>query len=71
MAGPALNFRNGLHPVINVEFPENLVQMIFHGIGTDAQDAPYLGIGFTLPYPIHYLDFSLAQSLVFGSQREE
>src|SRR5688572_15944689 len=65
MARTALNFGNRLHAVVDVKFPENLVQVVFYSIRTDAQNAAYLGIGFAFPHPTHYFGLALAESVNF------
>ena len=63
MTNALLNFGNGLHPVVDIEFPEYLVQVVFDSVRTDAQDTADFGICFALSYPGHYFDLSLAQHM--------
>ena len=66
MAGAALDFGYGLHAVVDLQFAEDLMQVVFYGIGTDAQDAADLGIGLALSDPAHDFGFALAQPEVFA-----
>src|SRR5574340_975904 len=66
MARAAFDFGDGLHPVVDVELAENLVQVVLDGIGADAQDAAYLGIGLAHPHPVHDFGLAPAQPEVFA-----
>ena len=66
MAGAALDFGYGLHPVVDVKFAENLMQVVFYGVGADAQNAAYLGVGFALSHPAHYFTFAFAQPKILA-----
>jgi hypothetical protein len=63
MTNTLLDFGNGLHPIVDIEFPEYLVQVVFDSVRTDAQDTADFGICFALSYPGHYFDLSLAQPM--------
>src|SRR5690242_385930 len=69
MAGAALDFGYGLHAVVDVQFAEDLMQVVFYGIGTDTQNTADLGIGLAFSDPAHDFGFALAQPEVFATGR--
>src|SRR5690349_9228916 len=66
MAGVALDLGYGLHAVVDVQFLEDVLQVVLDGEGADGEDAADLGIGLAHPDPVHDLGFALAQSVVFA-----
>src|SRR3569623_187252 len=69
MAGATLDFGYGLHTIVDVQFAEDLMQVVFYRIGADAQYAADLGIGLAFSDPAHDFGFALAQPEVFAVGR--
>jgi hypothetical protein len=60
MSRAPLDLGCSLHPIVDIEFPKNLVQMVFYRKSADAQNAAYLGISFPFSHPIHDFRFPIA-----------